>query len=198
MIGQRNSIRCLDCRLHFHLCICDQMPRFNLKTRLVILMQRTEFNFLSNTGRFIPKILPNTEIRFRGTVDQVPLNTKKMIQRDTQPFVLFPAGNAELLTGAFVAKLTKPMTLIIPDGNWRQASKMVKRVEDLHDIPKVILPNDKPSTYRLRISPREEGVCTYEAIARAMGIIEGKEVQQEMEAFFDKFVNRVLRMRGKV
>lgn len=174
------------------------MPRFEIKTRLVILMQRTEFNFLSNTGRFIPKILPNSEIRFRGTLDQVPLNTEGMVPPDTQPVVLFPAGNADILTEKFVSKLTKPMTLIIPDGNWRQASKMIKKVEGLHGIPKVILPNDKPSTYRLRVSPRQEGVCTYEAIARAVGIIEGKEVQNQMEAFFDQFVDRVLKMRGKM
>jgi len=196
--AQKNSIRCLNCRMHFHLCVCDLMPKFDVKTRLVVLMQRTEFNFLSNTGRFIPKILPNSEIRFRGTLDQVPLKTGGMIPTDAQPFVLFPAGNAEVLTKSFVSKLKKPMMLIIPDGNWRQAVKIIKRVDALHGIPKVILPDDKPSRYRLRVSPREKGVCTYEAIARAMGIIEGEEIQTKMEKFFDAFVDRVLEMRGKM
>jgi glutamine phosphoribosylpyrophosphate amidotransferase len=39
-------------------------------------------------------------------------------------------------------------------------------------------------------------VCTFEAIARILGVIEGATVQQELEVLFRKFVGRQLWSRG--
>jgi len=61
----------------------------------------------------------------------------------------------------------------------------------------VSLPGGPPSAYQLRASPRVDGVCTFEAIARALGIIEGGTVQRQMEEFFHIFVERVLYIRGR-
>lgn len=196
-MAERNSVRCLKCRMFLDLCVCDILPRYQVKTRLVVFMQRTEFNFLSNTGRFVPQIFSNAEIRFRGQLDKTPIDTDGIASSESEPFVLFPTNNAPELNAEFVAKVAKPITLIVPDGNWRQAVKMLKRIKFLHHIPKVTLPVGRPSNYRLRVPPRGDGVCTYEAIARAMGILEGDKIQREMEAFFSVFVDRVLKIRGK-
>ena len=91
----------------------------------------------------------------------------------------------------------KPVTLIVPDGNWAQAKKAFKREKALHAFPRVKLPLGPPSKYWLRAAPRPEAVSTYEAIARAMGFLEGPEVQARMEAFFDVMVERTLHARGQ-
>ena len=43
----------------------------------------------------------------------------------------------------------------------------------------------------------EQSVCTYEAIARALGVIEGRDVQERLEIFFRKKVDLTLRTRGR-
>jgi len=66
----------------------------------------------------------------------------------TRPVLLFPHEDAVPLS-RFSASET-PITLVVPDGTWRQASKVRARVPGLRDIPCVCLPKDTPSMYRLR------------------------------------------------
>lgn len=174
------------------------MPRFSIATRIVVLMQRTEFNLVSNTGHLIPKIFDTGEIRFRGAFDRQPLNTNGLETPDRKTVVLFPTPDATTLSRDWVTDLGKPITLIVPDGNWRQASKMIKRVPTLNQFTKIKIPEGRPTNYRLRSSPRSDGVCTFEAIARALGIIEGNAVQDAMENYFLTMVERVLWVRNKI
>ncbi|OVE81694.1 hypothetical protein BVY03_02860 [bacterium K02(2017)] len=192
------QIKCISCRLPLNLCLCAQMPWFKLKTRVVLLMQWGEHKVISNTGHLIPKIFPNSEIRFRGSKDEVPLNVERLFEADSAPYVLYPLGGAKELNADFVKSTSKPLTLIVPDGNWRQASKMVKRIPALQSIPKLTLPVGPPSRYRLRSTKQVDGVCTLEAIARALEIIEGQGIQGQVERYFTLMVERMLWLRSKL
>ncbi len=191
--------RCYKCRMRESLCVCLAMPHFDLQTRVSVIMQSKEFSITTNTGHLIPKILKNSSLHFRGHWNKKPLQINDELSKSNyQPLVLFPAEDAQVLTSDFVKQLTKPAHLIVLDGNWRQASKMMKRVPELADLPKVILPNGGPSRYRLRISPRDDGVCTLEAISRALSFFEGDDVQRKIDTFFETMVSRVLWTRGKI
>lgn len=192
------SSRCLVCRMQMRLCLCDQMPHLNLRTHLTLLMQRKELGIGANTGHFIPKVFQNAEIRFRGTYDKRPLDVSDLFEGGNPVLVLFPHKDAKILDADFVASLKQPARLIVLDGNWRQTGKMFSRVSGLSRAQKVVLPLSEPSSYRLRNSPRPDGVCTFEAVARAMGALEGIEVQKKLEYFFDMMVERVLWTRGKL
>jgi DTW domain-containing protein YfiP len=56
----------------------------------------------------------------------------------------------------------------------------------------------RPTEYRLRLENRPGGLATFEAIARALGIIEGENIQAEMEAAFKLKVERTLWARAKI
>jgi DTW domain-containing protein YfiP len=174
------------------------MPRFDLKTHILIFMQRTEHRIISSTAHYIPKIFKHAEIRIRGGIDRLPMNTDGIFVEERQPLILYPTENAQVLSEEFVSKIKKPITLIVPDGSWRQTMRIVKRLDPNEKIPRVILPPGPPSNYRLRTSRKEGGVCTFEAIARSLGIIEGKIVQEKLETFFDAMVERVLWTRGRL
>ena len=90
------------------------------------------------------------------------------------------------------------MVLVVPDGTWRQASKVRNRVPGLKELPCVSLPPDVPSIYRLRAEAHEHGLATMEAIARAMGILEGAHVRVALEHVFRAMVERTLWARGEV
>jgi DTW domain-containing protein YfiP len=60
----------------------------------------------------------------------------------------------------------------------------------------VILPDLGQTTYRLRTEPREQGLATYEAISRALGILEGPELQAQLDRLFDAMVESTLSTRG--
>jgi DTW domain-containing protein YfiP len=89
--------------------------------------------------------------------------------------------------------------LVVPDGSWRQARKAVGREPGLQGLRRVKLPaGGPPSEYRLRVEPNEHSVCTFEAIARALGVLEGRETQDQLEALFRVSVGRTLWSRGMI
>jgi DTW domain-containing protein YfiP len=181
------------------LCICALMPlpRIETRTRLVLIIHRYEDRKPTNTGRLAAECLANSETIVRGHESRPtpPL----FWAPGTQPLFLFPHDGATALTE--VAIPAAPVTLIVPDGNWRQASKVRNRVPGLRDVPCVSLPVGAPSMYRLRTEAREAGLATIEAIARAMCLLEGdrgQRVQGALEFVFRAMVDRTLWSRGAV
>ncbi|NBT81715.1 MAG: DTW domain-containing protein, partial [Betaproteobacteria bacterium] len=65
---------------------------------------------------------------------------------------------------------------------------------------RVRLPSgQKPSEFQLRREPNPEAVCTIEAVARALGVLErerGAEVQAALEKLLRTMVQRTLLARG--
>jgi DTW domain-containing protein YfiP len=90
------------------------------------------------------------------------------------------------------------MTLVVPDGTWNQAKKVPYRESGVAGIPNVKLAAGAPSSYRLRHSPHVQNLSTLEAIARALGVIEGREVQVSLENLFLKMVERRLWSMGQL
>ena len=184
--------RCARCAMHGSLCVCALVPRLETKTRLMLVIHRTEVRKPTNTGRLAASCLVNHAIVVRGhegapTPPFVP-------EPGTQPLFLFPHEGARPL--ADFARSTMPVTLVVPDGTWRQASKVRARVAGFRDVPCVSLPIEEPSIYRLRSEAHAHGLATIEAIARAMGILEGVAVRRAIEHVFRAMVERTLWARG--
>jgi DTW domain-containing protein len=186
--------RCPSCRLHASLCLCALVPRLETRTRLVLFIHRIEDRKPTNTGRLATLCLPHSEVIVRGhsSSPTPPFRADP----DTVALLLFPHEDAVPL-----AELSLPehrrVTLVVPDGTWRQASKTRQRVSGLADMQCVSLPpGGVPSRYRLRAEAHDGGLATIEAIARAMGILEGEHVQRALERVFDTMVGRTLWARG--
>ncbi len=60
----------------------------------------------------------------------------------------------------------------------------------------VRLPEGAKTGWGVRRECHPEGLATFEAIARALGVIESAEVQKSMEELFRLMVARTLQARG--
>jgi DTW domain-containing protein YfiP len=129
-------------------------------------MHHKEVKTTSNTGQLAVQSLLNSELRIRGRPHELT-KTDDLMHPDRDTLLLYPAENAQTLTPEFVKTLRRPLTLIAPDGSWRQASKVAFREPGLKHALRVKLPEGPPSEYRLRREPKPEGLATIEAIARA-------------------------------
>lgn len=180
------------------LCVCDIFPRLDLPTRLIVLIHARENWRPSNTGHLARLALRNSKVVVRkDPIDYA--HTATLVGDPKNAVVLFPRENAQALTPELVASLPRPLTLICPDGSWRQASKMVVRDPVLRALPRVFLPfSGRASVYRLRVETRPEGLATFEAIARALGAIEGAEVAERLEQAFRIYTDRALWARGRL
>jgi len=134
-------------------------------------------------------------VRIRGEKNRPMLNTG-LCRDGFRNVVLFPSEHAVPLTEEWVNSDERPVHLLIPDGNWRQAARTVKRVSALPELPHVCLAPGSPSRFRLRSHPDVSRVCTFEATARALGITDSKKTQNDLEKIFDMAVERTLWSRG--
>ncbi len=171
------------------LCICALIPTLVTRTRLVLLVHYREARKPTNTGQLAARCLPGSRVAIVGDRDR-PLPVP-LVGADEHAVLLYPDESATPLAPSEV-----PLTVIVPDGNWRQAAKMGRRIPGLEALPRVTLVDPRPTEYKLRAEPRDGGLATIEAIARAWGILEGKAIEDAMLAVFREMVSRTLQLRG--
>ncbi len=210
--------RCTRCRMHTDLCICAHIPQLELTTRVALVMHYRELRKPTATGPLALKALSNSVLYIHGR-PQAPLSLEHLLHEGRRVLLLFPSEDALELPQALVQHRGKhgtiqPITLVVPDGNWRQASRIQKRVPGLaprgcgtespteHSLPTqgvegpaqvehVVLPAGSESRWGIRTEPRAQGLATFEAIARALGIIEDEAVQAQLEALFERMVEAI-------
>lgn len=192
------AVRCVRCRMHASLCVCPLIPRLDTRTRVMLVIHRAEDRKPTNTGRLATECLPNSEVIVRG-MEESPTQAFAP-PPGYRPVLLFPHEDATPLA-TFVANDTdpRPVALVVPDGNWRQASRVRNRVPRLRDVPCVTLPIGEPSVYRLRFEAHPTGLATLEAIARSLRLLEGdagEAVEAGLLHVFKAMVERTLWSRG--
>lgn len=187
--------RCERCALHLRLCLCASVKPLELATRVVVLRHGKEAYKPTNTGRLVPLALAQGEIRVFGARDR-ELDDSGFSDPSRRALLLFPSPGS--LPLARDERDPRPVTLIVPDSDWRRAFKLAKREPKLAGVPRVHLPEGPPSEYKLRYHPDPRFLATFEAVARALGILEGAEVQEKLEHVFALMVDRTLWSRGQL
>ncbi|MBA4015715.1 MAG: DTW domain-containing protein [Pirellula sp.] len=187
--------RCPGCEIRKDLCFCAEIPRVELQTQVMLLMHTAEEVLTSNTARLTAQALTNCELRIRGRKD-APMSPEGLQRDDRTSLLLYPSPHAAELNAEFVAGLTKPAVLIVPDGSWVQTKRFVRRDPAFVGMQHVKLPPGPPSIYRLRRQVDTLGLCTLEAVARALGILESPTAQAKLERLLLIMVERTLWSRG--
>jgi len=191
----RTKDSCPICYLTRALCICDSIPTLDLNTRVCLVVHVNELKRSSNTGRLALRALLNSEMRVRGETRE-PLYLRDLLTYRYRTFLFYPSVDAVELDHELVARERTPIQLIVPDGTWRQASKVHSRHHELKDVPRVKISTPNTSKFHLRAQHRPEGMATLQAIAHALGVIEGDLVKAQLMKLYHAKVERTLLGRG--
>lgn len=149
------------------------------------MVHRFEAFKSSSTSKLAVRMLANATLVVReGRVDPVPAPPGS--------YVLFPNAAALPLDEARARGLTR---LVVPDGNWPQAGKMARRDPLCAGLPTVALTSTRRSAYGLRKSRRPNALCTFEAIAEALRVLEGDAVADAMHESFARWVSLSAQIR---
>lgn len=186
---------CEVCRLHPERCICDVLPQLALKTKVSLIIHAKELKRTTNSGSLALKALVNSEMYVRGE-GTGKLDLSKLLDQSYIPLFFYPSEDAVELTQEFVEGLEKPVHLIVPDGNWRQAAKVQKRHPELHGVQAVKITAKNESLQHLRREHFAEGMSTLQAIACALKFIEGENVYQSLDFLYQAKLKATLRGRG--
>lgn len=182
--------------MHVEDCICELAAPLSLATRVALVMHRRETKKPTNTGRLAELSIAGTRRFVRGHRED-PADLTELLDPDRRVWLLFPRDDARVVTPADVAADRRPVTLVVPDGTWPQARRAVAREPVLAEAPAYLPPPGPRTTYGLRKEHVEGGLATFEAIVRMLAVIEGDDVADQLQRWFDVMVARMTaRRRG--
>lgn len=170
--------RCPQCKIQFNSCFCDKVKVLQCSTKLSAIIHQKEKFLPSNTVNLLKRNFPHLETYTRGAPDGESCHFE--VSKDHYPLFLFPDENAVALTPEFISRIHRPIQLIIPDGTWRQARKIHRRMPSMQSVQTIKIVGNYKSLYTLRKQKFEYGLSTYEAVAKALEVIESPQLACEM------------------
>lgn len=162
--------QCPRCARPLTHCLCPLIPHLANRTRVLILQHPEETRHALNTARLAALGLANAELRVG---EQFPELAGELAGR--QAWLLFPGEQAQTVEqlAATGAAESAERLLIVPDGTWRKARRILHCNPWLAQLPRLTLGAAPPSRYRLRKAPGPGALSTLEAIVHCLNALEG-------------------------
>jgi DTW domain-containing protein YfiP len=178
--------RCPRCAFPEPSCICARIPAIDVPVRFVILRHASELPRLTSSARWAALALTGAQV-VDYAITREPLSDGALDVEGA--WALFPSPHATPRSAA------PPTRIIVPDGTWQQARRMMQRVPALQTLPRLSLPPAGPAL-RLRRPPLEGGMSTLEAIAAALDHLGHPDAARRLLDLNSLAVDEVWRLRG--
>jgi DTW domain-containing protein YfiP len=165
-------------------CICALLPRVQLPWRVLVLQHRREACKPTNTARLLARTVEGCSI-VQVTTRERSWTPTLLGPEDEERWVLFPSTEAPPVERRHLERWSqRPTCLILVDGSWRQAGRIVRRAAGVVDLPRVSLPPGGPSRWPIRRAPRPDQLCTFEALVRLVALQPELAAAHELERAF--------------
>ncbi len=189
---------CPRCERPVVVCYCAHLTSVETKTRVVLLQHPREEDMAIGTARMASLCLPNSELHVGVDFQTSPELALALADPERPAVLLYPSDDAvDVLT----APPTGPVTLVVVDGTWWQARKLVRVNPVIARLPRYAFKAPTPSEYRIRREPDEAYVSTIEALVHVLGVLEGdperlRALLVPFRAMIDKQIAFATTVRG--
>ncbi|TIH06445.1 tRNA-uridine aminocarboxypropyltransferase [Pseudomonas leptonychotis] len=164
-----SRLQCPRCTRPTERCLCALIPCLPSRTRVLILQHPSEVRHALNTARLAALGLSNAQLLVGEVFEALPALLQ---QPGYRACLLFPGEQVQPLMPYDKSCSELPLLLVVPDGTWRKARKLLHVNPQLANLPRVALPEGLSSRYRLRKAPMPGALSTLEAIVAALNTIE--------------------------
>jgi DTW domain-containing protein YfiP len=168
-------------------CLCALIPALRSRNPVLMLQHPSETGHALNTARLAHLGLSNSQLIIGERFESAPWAASPLACR-----VLFPGEGATPLVPT-----EQPVQLIVLDGTWRKARKLLHLNPELAALPRVSLPAPPPSRYRLRKAPAEGALSTIEAIVQALELLEAPASFEALLAPFEALIEGQISAMGR-
>lgn len=191
-----SRIQCTHCLRPKNHCLCALIPQLDSHTRVLVIQHPSEVSHALNTARLAVLGLTNAEL----VVGEVLEDLETMLNRpgyrarllfpgeDSQTLQMYSQGPSELHS--------QPLLLVVPDGTWRKARKLLHLNPALAALPRVTLGQHVVSRYRVRKAPGPDSLSTIEAITYALNVLEAPQTFDALLQPFDALINGQIAAMG--
>ena len=188
---------CARCRRPESVCYCAHLVSLPTRTRVLLLQHPRERDVPIGTARLAHLCLPGSELRVGVDFDD-DARLRAALADGRDAYLLFPGPRA---IDVAEVKPAGPITLVVVDGTWWQARKLLRRNAMLAALPQIRFTPSAPSNYRIRKEPAEHCVATVEALAQVLGALEGDPerfaaLRRPFDAMIDTQLHYAKTVRG--
>jgi tRNA-uridine aminocarboxypropyltransferase len=159
------------------------VPALRTGIEFVFVRHASERTRLTNTGHWAALALEGSAVVEQG-VPGVPLDLAPLAVDGG--WALFPGPAAP-------PPLARPRRIVVPDGTWAQARRIMQRVPALRTLPRLSLA-PPPAATRLRRPTVAGGMSTLEAVAAALRALGEPDAASRLDDLLDAGVALVARL----
>ena len=191
-----NLERCPRCALRGNTCICSQLKTIKVPLRVSIIRHRKEQSRGSNSARILTQSVEGATVLDHGSRYSGPtVLSDECLDNAVLLFPMFynPDPNYPPVkwTGQFV-----PKNLIVLDGSWKQTSRMLKKIDGLTALPRLLVQPLDPPLPRIRKPYFDGGMCTMEAVISALTLFVPSEKTEQIKVNYLVWLDQVRKNSG--
>lgn len=174
---------CPECFRPKSVCFCNEIIQQANKVQLIILQHPDEESHPLGTAQ-MAKLTFKNSYKISGT----DFKENKYLNRtlnDKYCAILYPDEDAiEISSSPGPSKpsiLTKVEVLIVLDGTWRKAKRILQYNETLRKLPKLKLSSELSSIYKIRKAPKQNFLSTLESSIYALSVLDQKDYSNSIK-----------------
>ena len=166
--ASRGRATCYRCLRPTSMCVCGRAARVHNRTGVIILQHPREARHPFGTARLATLYLDKVRLEVaRGGWDRI---LRHRMDLPAATALLYPTAAARVL--AEVPAVERPAHLLVLDGTWSQAGRLLRDNPWLWSLPQVMVMPGGPDRYRLRKEPKPHYLSTIESIALGLQVLE--------------------------
>ncbi|MGI2022695.1 tRNA-uridine aminocarboxypropyltransferase [Shewanella glacialipiscicola] len=160
---------CVTCRYPQNACLCASVQPISPITQLVVLQHPSEVEHKKNSVRVLSLVVPTTQV-YVGECEADFADLQQYLATCNKPiYLVYPSTSS---VSVEEQSITPDCVLLLLDGTWRKAFKMLQLNVWLTQYPAVHLVEGYESRYRIRKSSRSDSLSTIEACAYMLNALE--------------------------
>lgn len=157
---------CPSCRRPERVCVCASVRTAQTRTHVVFVQHPREARVPISTCRLAHRSLPGSEMFVTMEPERLPQLAARLAEPGAM--VLFPGPGSVDVN----ALSRPPATLVVIDGTWSNARKLIERSPLLSGLPRLGFTPSRPSAYRIRREPALHCLSTIEAVVTVLEALE--------------------------
>lgn len=160
---------CPHCRYPLTACLCVHVQPIQPQTQLVVLQHSSEVEHKKNSVKVLSLVIPNTQVYVGETEADFALLREQLMDCGRPVYLVYPSAQS---VSVEQQRLNTDCVLLLLDGTWRKAFKILQLNPWLAQLPAVHLAEGYASRYKIRKSSRSDSLSTLEASAYMLKALE--------------------------
>ncbi|WP_351008590.1 tRNA-uridine aminocarboxypropyltransferase [Shewanella sp. S1-58-MNA-CIBAN-0166] len=156
---------CIHCQYPQSACVCHALKPVASNTEVVVMQHPSEVDHAKNTVRLLKLVMPQMKI-YVGESAADFIELQHYLAAQTKPiYVVYPNEHSQTVAEAGASEAA---IIILVDGTWRKAYRMLQLNPWLLNYPSLHLECEDESQYIIRKAKRSDSLSTLEAVAHTL------------------------------